>query len=108
MLGEAAFGGVEDQVEFVDARGDRLGAEFGEETEKGFGGGNAELDFGFARHEEIVSGRDIRYQMSDRRYYISDIGYQEEKMRTSRAGGGRQDTRGGEKEEFTAEVIEGR
>jgi hypothetical protein len=54
MLGEAAVGSVEDKVVFVYASGDGLGAEFAEETEEGFGVGDAEFDFGFARHEEIV------------------------------------------------------
>ena len=50
MLGEAAVGGVEDEVLFVDAGGEGLGAEFFEGTEEGFGMVEAELDFGFARH----------------------------------------------------------
>ena len=69
MLGESAVGSVEDKVVLVDASGDRLGTEFLETTEKGFGIGDRELDFDFAGHEEIVreegEKRDIRYRISD-------------------------------------------
>ena len=54
MLGEAAVGGVEDEVLLVNAGGGGLGAEFFEGTEEGFGMVEAELDFGFARHGRIV------------------------------------------------------
>ena len=37
VFGEAAVGGVEDEIEFVDARRDGLSAELGESAEKGFG-----------------------------------------------------------------------
>jgi hypothetical protein len=50
VLGEAPVGGVEEQVEFVDARRDGLGAEFGEISKEGFGVEDAELDFDFRRH----------------------------------------------------------
>ena len=66
MLGESAVGSVEDKVVLVDASGNRLGTEFLETTEKGFGAGDRELDFDFAGHEMIVreegEKRDIRYQ----------------------------------------------
>jgi len=54
VFGEAAVGSVEDEVVFVNARSNGFGAEFFEEAEEGFGVGNAELDFGFAGHGEIV------------------------------------------------------
>jgi hypothetical protein len=54
VLGESAVRGVKDDVVLVDARGDRFGAESLEKTKERFGTGNAEFDFGFAGHEEIV------------------------------------------------------
>ena len=50
VLGEAAIGSVEEQVEFVYARGDGLGTEFAQRVEKGFGFEDAELDFDLGRH----------------------------------------------------------
>jgi hypothetical protein len=56
MLGESAIGGIEDEIQFVSA-GDRgLGAEFGEEAEKGFGAVDFKLDFCFARHGKKITG----------------------------------------------------
>jgi len=54
VLGKAAVGSVEDKVVLVDARGGRLGAEFSESAEEGFGVGDLELDFRFAGHRTIV------------------------------------------------------
>lgn len=50
MLGEAAVGGVEDEVVLVNARGRRFGAKFLERAKEGFGVVNGKLDFDFARH----------------------------------------------------------
>jgi hypothetical protein len=50
VLGEAAIGSVEEQVEFVYARGDGLGTEFAQRVQKGFGFEDAELDFDLGRH----------------------------------------------------------
>jgi hypothetical protein len=50
MLGEAAIGSVEDEIEFMSAGDGRLGAKLGETAEEGFGVVDLELDFGFARH----------------------------------------------------------
>ena len=55
VLGEAAVGSVEDDVVFVDAGGDRLGAEFFESAEEGFGVRKTEFDFGFTGHGAIVA-----------------------------------------------------
>ena len=65
VLGEPAVRGIEDDVVFVDARGGGFGAQFLEKAKKGFGAGDAELDFGFAGHKEIV------VEVGRRRYEIS-------------------------------------
>jgi hypothetical protein len=54
VLGETTVGSVKDEVVLVDARGDRPGAEFFEETEEGLGVVDGKFDFGFARHGLIV------------------------------------------------------
>jgi len=50
VLGEAAVGRIEDEVEFVDARRNGFGAEFGERAEKRLGVVDVEFDFDFGRH----------------------------------------------------------
>lgn len=54
MLGEPTVGSIEDDVVLMDARGGGFGAEFLKLAKKGFGARDAELDFSFAGHEEIV------------------------------------------------------
>lgn len=50
VLGETTVGGIENQVEFVDAGGNRLGPEFGERAEEGFRVADVKFDFDFGRH----------------------------------------------------------
>lgn len=50
VFGEATVGGVEDEVDLVDAREGGFGAEFCKSPKEGLGVGDAELDFDFVRH----------------------------------------------------------
>ena len=57
MLGQAAIGGIEEEIHFVHAGGlgvDRDGTEAFQGAEKGFGVGDGQLDLGFLGHGRSV------------------------------------------------------
>jgi hypothetical protein len=60
VFGEASVWRVEEQIEFVDAGGDRLGAELSESAQKGFWIRDAELDFDLGWHGGGKNSRDLR------------------------------------------------